>query len=71
MLKALPGTLAVGCMASWLITQGHAVWGLLAVLCHSYSVIEVGTNADYWEKRYRTRNWGRGDRRFTPGSIEE
>ena len=70
MLKALPGVLTFGGMTVWFVVQGHAIWGIMATLCYFYSTIEVGANADYWEKRYRTRNWGKGDHRFTPGNVE-
>jgi hypothetical protein len=31
------------------------------------SWVLVGANADYWEARYRSRNWGQGDSRFKQG----
>jgi hypothetical protein len=53
------------------MTEINLFWGLLAFAATVYSWLSVGPNADYWELRYRTRNWGQGDKRFTPGSIEE
>jgi hypothetical protein len=70
MLKALPGVAANAYLVTFFVLPKHPFWALILLLVHSYGIISIGANADYWEKRYRTRNWGQGDRRFTPGSTE-
>lgn len=65
--KALPGIVA-GIWCSLYVLQHHsAFWGLLALLSTCVSWALVGANADYWEARYRSRNWGQGDSRFKQG----
>jgi hypothetical protein len=66
-LMAWPGILcSTGCIF-YVMVHLSAGLGLLALLCNCASWVYVGANADYWEGRYRSRNWGQGDSRFKQG----